>query len=85
MIDSRQQFEQWYKEKYTKNVQRIGDEYVHGATERLWQAWQASRTHCTVDLPIAFDASRDDAPYYLFAYKQSDIEQALDNAGVSYQ
>lgn len=41
MTDSRQQFEAWYKEKYTKNVQRINGEYVYGATERLWQSWQA--------------------------------------------
>ena len=59
MTESRKQFEEWFKQSHTENVQKVDGEYVHGATERLWQAWQASRTAIVVSLP---DWSEYDTP-----------------------
>lgn len=85
MTESRKQFEEWLKQSHTKNVQKIDGEYVHGATERLWQAWQASRAAIVVKLPNLFDGSPDNATYYDYMYRKSEMEKALDDAGVSYE
>ena len=50
-----------------------------------WKAWQASRQALVVELPEVFDAAKDDAAYYEYAYHKSDIEKALDSAGVEYK
>ena len=55
----RAEFEMWYKENHTQNVQKLNGEYVHGATERLWQAWQAALESVVVELP---DWSEYDTP-----------------------
>lgn len=47
--------------------------------EHMWQAWQASRAALVVELP--------DAMGYPLAYHEaiSDVEAALDDAGVNYK
>jgi len=65
----RKEFEEWFKKSHTGNVQQIDGEYTHGATERLWQAWQASRAAIVVELP---DWSEYDTP-----------RQAIDACGQS--
>jgi len=85
MTEMQRQFEEWFKQSHTENVQKVDGEYVHGATERLWQAWQASRAAIVVKLPNLFDGSPDNATYYDYMYRKSEMEKALDDAGVDYE
>jgi hypothetical protein len=71
----RKEFEEWFKQAHTGNVQKIDGEYSHGATERLWQSWQASRAAIVVLIPESHNDWLD---------KQI-VEYALVNAGVSYK
>jgi len=77
----RKEFEAWFKKAHTGNVQQIDGEYAHGATERLWQAWQASRADIVVELPdwFVFGFGLDDAVY------RDDVIEELNKAGVSYK
>lgn len=59
MTEMQKQFEEWFKQAHTENVQKVDGEYVHGATERLWQAWQASRAEIVVKLPVKFPENDD--------------------------
>ena len=85
MTEMQKQFEEWFKQSHTGNVQKIDGEYVHGATERLWQAWQASRVAIVVKLPNLFDGSPDNATYYDYMYRKSEMEKALDDVGIDYE
>lgn len=78
MTESQRQFEEWFKQAHTENVQKVNGEYVHGATERLWQAWQASRAAVVVKLPDldCHDTSRQAIEA---------CEDRLKDAGVSYE
>jgi len=55
-------------------VQKVDGVYVHGATERLWKAWQASRAALVVELP-------KDAPLMMHV----EIKELLDKAGITYK
>lgn len=79
MTESRKQFEEWFKQSHTENVQKVDGEYVHGATERLWQAWQASRAAIVAKLPDWFVSGIDAAVY------RDDVIKALNDAGVGYE
>ena len=79
MTESRKQFEEWFKKSHTENVQKVDGEYVHGATERLWQAWQASRAAVVVKLP-SFFSDRYEAELCF----TDELEKSLDDSGVSY-
>lgn len=78
MTEMQKQFEKWFKQSHTENVQKVDGEYVHGATERLWQAWQASRAAIVVSLP---DWSEYDTPRQALEA----CEDRLNDAGVSYE
>jgi len=74
----REEFEAWFKSAHTKNTQRIDEEYVHGATERLWQAWQASRAAIKVELPPEHEQAYG-------AYDGAELRYMLKQAGISYE
>ena len=59
--------------------------YESHVTDIAWQAWQASRQSLVVELPKVFDAAKEDASYYEYAYLQPEVEKALDAAGVAYK
>ena len=81
MTESRKQFEEWFKQSHTENVQKVDDEYVHGATERLWQAWQASRAAIVVNLGSAQNTSFEEWQ----VYHEDEIKDELKRLGVSYE
>ena len=91
MDKCREQFEEWAgKQRF--NTERLNDcnsneckWYANAATDMLWDAWQASRQALVVELPEVFDAAKDDAAYYEYAYHKDDVEKALDSAGVEYK
>lgn len=74
--------------RYSEEVDE-NDFFVNATTQRAWDvwvtAWQASRAALVVELPAAFDSSKEDASYYEYAYLQSEVEESLDAAGVSYE
>ncbi len=76
MTEMQKQFEEWFKRSHTENVQKVDGEYVHGATERLWQA---SRAAIVVKLPDWFVNGIDAAVY------RDDVIKALSDAGVDYE
>lgn len=78
MTEMQKQFEEWFKQAHTENVQKVDGKYVHGATERLWQAWQASRAAVVVKLP---DWDCYDTPRQAIEA----CEERLRDAGVSYE
>ena len=91
MTEMQRQFEEWAirtKDAFglpfftMKNKQ---GKYFDHATEISWQAWQASRAAVVVRLPDIFDCSPDNATYYDYMYRKTEIEKALDEAGVSYE
>jgi hypothetical protein len=80
------QFEEWFKQAHTENVQKVDGEYVHGATERLWQAWQASRAAVVVKLPkpeFRGWVSHETIEGYKAAIDE--VKYALDDAEVNYE
>ncbi len=85
----RKEFEAWFKKAHTENVQRIDGEYTHGATERLWQAWQASRAAIVVELPTVHeDHYADEYTKACIDGKKSlteEVQYALDKSGLSYK
>lgn len=78
MKEMQKQFEEWFKQSHTENVQKVDGEYVHGATERLWQAWQASRAAIVVKLPDICSLH----PRLMLA---KEVEKSIYKAGVSYE
>ena len=85
------------REEFSKHCQiwRCSEEvdendfFTNTTTQRAWDvwatAWQASRQALVVKLPEVFDAAKDDAAYYEYAYRKDDVEKALDSAGVEYK
>lgn len=94
MTEMQRQFEEW-AQKSGFNLKIVfpllGDAsadnavYANGQTRSAWQAWQASRAAIVVKLPNLFDGSPDNATYYDYMYRKSEMEKALDDAGVSYE
>lgn len=80
MTEMQKQFEEWFKRSRTGNVQKIDGEYVHGATERLWQAWQASRAAIVVKLPLVNKTDWESKLDLLEEFKDR-----LNDAGVGYE
>ena len=85
MDKSREQFEEWAKENLRCDLSHNGEYYNHSNAYHAWKGWQASRAALVVQLPDAFDSSKEDASYYEYAYLQSEVEQSLNAAGVSYK
>lgn len=85
MTEMQKQFEQWAirtKDAFGLPFFTMKDKqgkYFDHATEISWQAWQASRAALVVKLP-EFYLDGDDA----FDYCEG-VENALDEAGVSYE
>lgn len=86
MTEMQNQFEEWAKKKGHK-MDRAPEPYNYdwASTECAWQAWQASRAAVVVKLPDVFDGSPDNATYYDYMYRKTEIEKALDDAGVDYE
>ncbi len=80
MTEMQRQFEKWFKQSHTENVQKVDGEYVHGATERLWQAWQASRAAIVVKLPSFFSDRYESEICFT-----DEVEKSLDEAGIRYE
>ncbi len=63
--------------------------YVDSLTQRVfnayYDAWQASRAAVVVKLPDVFDGSPDNATYYDYMYRKTEMEKALDDVGVDYE
>lgn len=72
------------KHNYRTDKSKLGG-YVYHVTSSCWDAWQASRQALVVELPTAFDSSKEDASYYEYAYLQTEVEKSLDAAGVAYK
>lgn len=74
--------------RYSEEVDE-NDFFVNATTQRAWDvwsaAWQASRQALVIELPKVFDAAKEDASYYEYAYLQPEVEKALDAAGVAYK
>ncbi|EAA6247310.1 hypothetical protein XX58_002210 [Salmonella enterica subsp. salamae] len=60
MDESRNQFEEWFKNKYhvSSDVMKI----MHIKSEIAWEAWQASRAAIEIELPAKNDITGDDYP-----------------------
>ena len=87
MMEMQKQFEEWViKEDFdTDYGSYIESEYNSIFTQIAWESWQASRAEIVVKLPNLFDGSPDNATYYDYMYRKSEMEKALDDAGVDYE
>ena len=81
MTEMQSDFEDWLKEFRGDNPAKmpVSLEYM------AWQAWQASRAAIVVKLPNLFDGSPDNATYYDYMYRKSEMEKALDDVGIDYE
>jgi Fe-S cluster biosynthesis and repair protein YggX len=83
----RKEFEEWaekrgYTLKMIAQQDGLGTEiYANGQTRSAWQGWQASRQALVVELSKLPEASYSTAG----TCYMSDVESALDKAGVSYK
>lgn len=80
----RKEFEEWINQDAVfKNPEWLEDvgQYNYTSTQIMWQAWQASRAAIVVDLSDLCEASYT---YSGTCYK-SDVENRLEQAGVSYK
>lgn len=48
-VDSRKQFEKWFKSKHDNQLITKGDGYCDPVNQVMWQAWQASRQALEVE------------------------------------
>lgn len=93
MTEMQRQFEEWahddskgYKLKLWHLINKDGAKvYTNALTSYMWESWQASRAAIVVKLPYLFDGSPDNATYYDYMYRKSEMEKALDDAGVDYE
>lgn len=73
----REEFEEWFIDNYCHGAGPVNN--GSPVAMAAWRSWQASRAALVVELP--------DATGYPLAYHEaiSDVEAALDDAGVSYK
>jgi hypothetical protein len=76
----RKDFEEFAKSKGW-NIDHNGQHYNHSYAYYAWQGWQASRQALVVELSKLPEASYSIAG----TCYMSDVESALDKAGVSYR
>ena len=77
MDKMREEFEAWFHDEYCHGCGKAN--YGSVVTVAAWKAWQASRAAQCVELP---DSERSvDCGNVLY---RSDVEEALDAAGIRY-
>ena len=83
MEKMREEFEAWIRhyigDSWLKPDESRSGEYLDNNTQHMWESWQASRAAQCVELP---DSERSvDCGDVLY---RSDVEEALDAAGIRY-
>lgn len=77
----REEFEAWARSELMSISVNYSGKYIFSATSAAWQAWQASRADLVVKMPVSYSPQFQDS----WVMDQEDIENALKDAGVSYE